>query len=102
MMEIKNSQLLCCTKTILIILIFFHRYCTALSNLFLCLKVLLKSRTEVHVEHVCYTVNIICLPGSIAADIKDWASLTLFITSSSSLAAACGVISGGFTIALLE
>lgn len=32
----------------------------------------------------------------------DWASLTLFITLSSSLAAACGVSSGGFTMALLE
>lgn len=40
--------------------------------------------------------------GSMAAAMVDWASLTLFITLSSSLAAACGVNSGGFTIALLE
>lgn len=40
--------------------------------------------------------------GSIAAAMVDCASLTLFITLSSSLAAACGVISGGFTMALLE
>lgn len=40
--------------------------------------------------------------GSMAAAMVDWASLTLFITLSSSLAAACGVSSGGFTMALLE
>jgi hypothetical protein len=32
----------------------------------------------------------------------DWASLTRFITLSSSLAAAWAVSSGGFTMALLE
>lgn len=37
-----------------------------------------------------------------AAAMLDWASLTRFITSSSSLAAAWGVISGGLTMALLE
>lgn len=41
-------------------------------------------------------------PGSMAAAMVDWASRTLLITLSSSLAAACGVISGGFTMALLE
>lgn len=41
-------------------------------------------------------------PGSMAAAMVDWASLTLFITFSNSLAAACGVSSGGFTMALLE
>lgn len=46
--------------------------------------------------------NAMALPGSIAAEINDWASRTRFITSSNSLAAAWGVISGGFTIALLE
>lgn len=46
--------------------------------------------------------NVHVVPGSIAAAIVDWASLTLFITLSSSLAAACGVSSGGFTMALLE
>lgn len=42
------------------------------------------------------------VPGSIAAAMVDWASRTLLITLSSSLAAACGVISGGFTMALFE
>lgn len=46
--------------------------------------------------------NANALPGSMAAAIVDWASLTRFITLSSSLAAACGVSSGGFTMALLE
>lgn len=50
----------------------------------------------------CFNVWLISVPGSIAAAIVDWASLTRFMTLSSSLAAACGVISGGLTMALLE
>lgn len=42
------------------------------------------------------------LPGLMAAAMVDWASLTRFMTLSSSLAAACAVSSGGFTMALLE
>lgn len=50
----------------------------------------------------CLNMSLNSVPGSIAAAIVDWASLTLFITLSSSLAAACGVSSGGLTMALLE
>lgn len=50
----------------------------------------------------CSNASFDSIPGSMAAAMVDWASLTLFITLSSSLAAACGVISGGLTMALLE
>lgn len=55
-----------------------------------------------HVLFWCLNMWFNSIPGSMAAAMVDWASLTLFITLSSSLAAACGVISGGLTIALLE
>ena len=42
------------------------------------------------------------IPGSIAACMSAWASLTCFIVSASSRCAASAVLAGGFTMALLE
>lgn len=61
-----------------------------------------QTSTQLHRFLTETKANQKAVPGSIAAAIVHWASLTLFITLSSSLAAACGVSSGGFTIALLE
>lgn len=62
----------------------------------------LSIRTQRNLIILIHVENLHVVPGSIAAAMVDWASLTLFITISSSLAAACGVSSGGFTMALLE
>lgn len=69
-----------------------------------------KSKITFQFTKTLFCITCLCLsmclakdrPGSIAAAMVDCASLTFFITSSSSLAAACGVSSGGFTMALLE
>lgn len=58
-------------KAIVITFISFYTCYSATSNLFLCLKVLLIAGTKVYKKHVCQIVNVIYVPGSIAADMKD-------------------------------